>query len=393
MGRLGAAAPSAWITLLLATASVGIANSVVFTLLSDLQDTYGFGDAGLGMIAGAGMAVGFVSQLLLAPLADRGHSNRLLIGGLAAAVTGSVVFAVASTLPVLVLARAIVGLSNGLFLPAARAVAASLSDERVGERLGTLGGVELAGFVTGPMVGALLVGPFGVRVPFLVCGVAALLAMVALSRRPLPRPPISDRPHALGLDLLRLREMRVGVLLTMALFFPVGMYDAILDRYMTDRGASNLLIGTGFLMYGIPFALLATLGGRMADRHGALRISLISLAMVAPITAVYGALSAPIVITLLFAVEGATQALGVPASQAYVAQVAPYGRASAAQGLSGALNLLGGTVSAIAGPAVYGRWGAGVTFGGTGLLVAIAGVAAWTIHRRTPATIAAAPLS
>ncbi|MEZ5220244.1 MAG: hypothetical protein R2743_02020 [Ilumatobacteraceae bacterium] len=115
--------------------------------------------------------------------------------------------------------------------------------------------------------------------------------------------------------------------------------------------------------------------------------------MVAPITAVYGALTAPIVITLLFAVEGATQALGVPASQAYVAQVAPYGRASAAQGLSGALNLLGGTVSAIAGPAVYGRWGAGVTFGGTGLLVAIAGVAAWTIHRRSPATIAAAPLS
>jgi MFS family permease len=141
MGRVARDTPPGWIALLLATASVGIANSVVFTLLSDLQDTYGFSDAGLGLIAGAGMAVGFLSQLVLAPLADRGHSQRLLIAGLAAAVIGSVVFAAASTLPVLVLARAIVGLSNGLFLPSARAIAASMSTERMGERLGTLGGV------------------------------------------------------------------------------------------------------------------------------------------------------------------------------------------------------------------------------------------------------------
>jgi predicted MFS family arabinose efflux permease len=380
MGRVARDTPPGWIALLLATASVGIANSVVFTLLSDLQDTYGFSDAGLGLIAGAGMAVGFLSQLVLAPLADRGHSQRLLLAGLAAAVIGSIVFAAASTLPLLVLARAIVGLSNGLFLPAARAIAASMSAERMGERLGTLGGVELAGFVTGPMVGAVLVGPFGVRVPFLVCGAFALVALLALARRALPRPPISEHPHRLGLDLLRLREMQVGVLLTMALFFPVGMYDAILDRYMTDRGASNVLIGIGFLLYGIPFALLATYGGRLADRHGAFRMSMISLALVVPLTAVYGVLTAPLLITALFAFEGAAQALGVPASQTFVAQAAPVGRASAAQGLSGALNLLGATVSAFAGPAVYGAWGAGAAFGGAAALVALAGIAARLLH-------------
>lgn len=388
MGRVARDTPPGWIALLLATASVGIANSVVFTLLSDLQDTYGFSDAGLGLIAGTGMAVGFLSQLVLAPLADRGHSQALLLAGLAAAVIGSVVFAAASTLPVLVLARAIVGLSNGLFLPSARAIAASMSDERMGERLGTLGGVELAGFVTGPMVGAVLVGPFGVRIPFLVCGAFALVALLALARRSLPSPPISEQPHRLGLDLLRLREMQVGVLLTMALFFPVGMYDAILDRYMTDRGASNVLIGIGFLLYGVPFALLATYGGRLADRHGAFRMSMISLALVVPLTAVYGVLTAPLVITAMFAFEGAAQALGVPASQTFVAQAAPVGRASAAQGLSGAMNLLGATVSAFAGPAVYGAWGAGAAFGGAAALVALAGIVARTLHHTSPAAAA-----
>ena len=185
--------------------------------------------------------------------------------------------------------------------------------------------------------------------------------------------------------------MRVGVLLTMALFFPVGMYDAILDRYMTDRGASNVLIGIGFLMYGIPFALLATTGGRLADRHGAYRMSMVSLVLVVPLTAVYGVLTTPLLITSLFAVEGSVQALGVPATQAFVAQSAPHGRASAAQGLSGAMNLLGGTVSAVAAPAIYGAWGAGAVFGAAGALVGIAGVLAASIHRRTVDATTALP--
>ena len=119
-------------------------------------------------------------------------------------------FAASSTLIGLVLARAIVGLSNGLFLPAARAIAASMSPDRVGERLGTLGGVELAGFVTGPVVGAVLVGPLGVRWPFLVCGMFALVALLALARQDLPSPPIGAQASRLSLDLLRVREMRVA---------------------------------------------------------------------------------------------------------------------------------------------------------------------------------------
>ena len=384
MGRVAGPSAPGWTSLLLATASVGIANSVVFSLLSDLQDRYGFADAGLGMIAGAGMAVGFVSQLLLAPLADRGHSKTLLLAGLVAAITGSLIFAASSSLVMLVIARAVVGCSNGLFLPAARAIAASMSDEGVGERLGTLGGVELAGFVTGPVIGGVLVGPLGVRWPFLVCGAFALVALVALVPRSLPAPPIAPNAARLGLDLLRLRPMQVGVLFTMALFFPVGMYDAILDRYMTDRGASNLLVGLGFLMYGIPFALLATTGGRLSDRHGAFRTSMISLLLVAPLTAAYGLITAPLLLAGMFAIEGSTQALGVPATQSLVAQAAPVGRASAAQGLAGALNLLGATVSAVAAPVVYERAGAGVVFGLAGGLVLAAGLAAAALHRRIP---------
>ncbi|MGE3586738.1 MAG: MFS transporter, partial [Ilumatobacteraceae bacterium] len=340
-------------------------------------------------IAGSGMVVGFVSQLLLAPLADRGHSKALLLGGLAIAVVGSLLFAGSSSLAGFVLARGVVGMSNGLFIPSARAIAASMSDDNVAERLGTLGGVELAGFVTGPVIGGILVGPFGVRWPFLACGAIALAAGLLLMPRSLPAPPIAERAHRLGLDLLRLRDMQAGVLLNVALFFPVGLYDAILDRYMTDRGASNVLIGISFTMYGIPFALLATRGGRLADRRGAFRLSLVAIALVAPLTALYGFLTVPIIIMCGFFVEGAVQAMGVPASQAVVAAAAPYGRASAAQGLAGSLNLLAAAVSAFAGPVVYERWGPEAAFTAAGAVVLVCAVLA--VARRGP-TVVPTPL-
>jgi MFS family permease len=365
-----------WYALLAATAAVGIANSVVFSVLSDLQDAYGFADSGLGLIAGAGMVVGFIGQLLLAPLADRGHSKTLLIGGLMVAVVGSLLFAGSSSLLGFVIARGVVGLSNGMFLPAARAIAASMSDQNVAERLGRLGGIELAGFVTGPVVGGVLVGPLGLRWPFLVCGGFALTAAIALAPRSLPAPPVLKRTHRLSLDLLKLRPMQVGVLLNVALFFPVGMYDAILDRYLTDRGASNVLIGISFTLYGIPFALLAARGGRLADRKGALRMSLYAIALVVPLTAAYGLLTVPLMIMCVFFVEGSVQALGVPASQSVVAQAAPPGRASAAQGLAGAMNLLAAAVSAFSAPIVYEKWGAGVTFSAAGATVAVCTAAA-----------------
>jgi predicted MFS family arabinose efflux permease len=150
---------------------------------------------------------------------------------------------------------------------------------------------------------------------------------------------------------------------------------------MTDRGASNLMIGAGFLMYGVPFALLATTGGRLSDRHGAYRMSMFSLLLVAPLTAVYGLLTVPAALMLLFAVEGSVQALGVPATQSLVARAAPAGRASAAQGLSGAMNLAGATISAVAAPAIYEAWGPGTLFATAGALVLMAGGAAAALRR------------
>ncbi|MFZ9629067.1 MAG: MFS transporter [Ilumatobacteraceae bacterium] len=344
--------PAGWYAILLATATIGMSNSVVFALLSNLQDEFGFANFGLGLIAGTGFVVGLVGQIVFAPLADRGHSKRLLLLGLAAAVAGSVSFALSTTLLMLVLSRCLTGVSNSLFLPSVRAIVSSIDRDRVAQRLGVLGAVELAGFVVGPTVGGLLVGPFGLKVPFLVMGTFAVLGLLLLAPRTLPEPP-TDPHRRLAFDLLRIPRVRTAILLSIALFVPVGFYDSILDRYLTDLGAPDGLIGFAFLLFGVPFALLASTGGRIVDRIGAVRGAVITAVLVTPLVVSYGLIRSPLVIVLLSGVEGVVQALGIPAVQAAVASSAPEGRAGAAQGLAGAGNLAMGALTAFSAGPIY----------------------------------------
>jgi len=362
--------PVRWYPLLVAAVSVGVANSVIFALLSNLQDKFGFSDSGLGLIAGSGFFVGLVGQVLLAPLADRGHAKTLVLAGLATAVLGSVLFAVANSLWMLVGARMIVGLSNSLYGPAARAIVISIDSEHMARRLGTLTGVELAGFVTGPVLGGLLVGPAGLRVPFLAAGSIALVGLVLLAPRRLPEPP-RDEHHRLAFDLLRLPMIRAGVLMSVALFLPIGFYDATLDRYLTDLGGSDRLIGFTFLAYGVPFALLATRGGALASKRGAMAVAVVGTLLVTPITVGYGFMKLPILILIFSAFEGMIQAMAVPASQAVVASGAPVGRAAAAQGLAGASNLLVAATTAYAAGGLYGAVGPEWMFSIAGVVMVV----------------------
>ena len=132
---------------------------------------------------------------------------------------------------------------------AEQALRHSIEPDNVAHRLSVLGGVELAGFVTGPVLGGLLVGPFGLRVPFLAAGAFALAGGLMLLPRDLPQPPIGPST-GLAFDLLRIRRIRAGVFLSVALFVPVGFYDAVLDRYMTDRAVRDQMMAKGWLAEG-----------------------------------------------------------------------------------------------------------------------------------------------
>jgi len=265
--------------LLISTAALSASNSVIFALIASLQDEYGFSDVGLGIIAATGFATSFLVQLLMSPLADRGYAKRLLLLGTVLSVVGNIVFATGASLPQFALGRALVGAAFGCFAPAARALIASMGTAHAAQRLGRISAAELAGFAIGPALGGILAGPLGLRWPFAVFAGAAVAAFFMVLTAHVPVLEGHAASQRLSFDLLRNRQVLVAVLLCLSLALPVGLYDALWGRFLGDLGAEEWLVGLSLTAYALPFVLLASRGGRLADRRGALPVARVGLAI------------------------------------------------------------------------------------------------------------------
>ena len=352
--------------LLICAFGVTVSNSMIFAALSDLQDKYGFSAAGLGFISAAGFMTSLIVQLVVAPFADRGAPKRLVLAALVLAFLGSALFAFGNNLWIFVVARALTGASLGTSGPAIKAIAANMDKNR--------------------LIGALLIGPFGLRGAFLIFGVIAMIAFVIVAPKDLPRLPTTNESRRPSYELLRIRAVRASVLASLTLFIPVGIYDSLWDRYVTDRGGNNVMVGMTFLLYTIPFIVLGAAGGRLSDRRGPARMTVIGIFCTVPLVLVYGYLPNAWLLVGFALVEGSIGALSIPATQSLMAAVAPKGRASAAQGLNGSGDLLAGTIMSFIAPALYGSYGPGATFGFAAALMTICGTAVALMLRTTTVT-------
>ena len=369
--------------LLICGFSVPMSVSMIFPALSDLQDKYNFSDSGLGFIAAAGFMASLLVSLFVAPFADRGKPKKLVLTALVLASLGSTLFAFGNTLWMFVIARAISGAALGTSGPAVKAIAANIDKARAAERLGRLRGIELAGFTGGPLIGATLIAPFGLRGAFLIFGVFALIAFVVVLPKELPSLPSTEESKRLSIELLKYRPIRAAALASLTLFIPVGIYDALWDRYITDRGGNNFMVGMTFLLYTIPFIFLGAKGGRIADKKGAARMTVIGIFMTAPLVMLYGFLPSAILLVSFSMVEGVIGSLSIPATQSLMAQVAPHGRASAAQGLNGTGDLIAGSIMSLIAPIIYGSHGPEATFTFAAVLMVISGTAVALMLRTT----------
>ena len=381
--------------LYIATFVLAAANGVVFPLLADIQDAYDLPTYGLGIISGTSFIASLIGLLVFSGQADRGRAKWLLLGGLGLSVVSLVAFALSTQLWQFTAARALSGLAIGCFAPATRSIVARLDSQNVGRNLGRLAGTELGGFVSGPVVGAMLASAFTLDTPFWVLAVIIGITFVFLAGRPIPghEAGANDPSEAGGLafDLLRYREVVVAALLALALFLPVGIYDSLWSRYLQDRGASTLFIGITLTMYGVPFIALASRGGRLADRVGPFRAAFVCVVLLAPAIALYGVFAIPVLIVSIAMIEAIVQAVAVPATQAAMAQACPPERLGAGQGLSGAAGQAGAGVVALVAAPVYESAGPTFLFFAAALTTLGIGAIAWLLHQRVDRSAERAP--
>ncbi len=359
------------------TASIG----VIFGLIASLQDDLGFANSALGLVAAASFFAGFIGQLWLAPLADRGKRKPLLISAVITAALGTIWFAVASSVWELIAARALTGLGFGAFAPAARAVVANIDTSRAGERLGRLAAIETSGFVAGPVIGAALNEIWGLDAPFIFLSIVLIGMLPGLIRIKLPAEKTLPRGSRLATTrvILNRKEAIGAILLGAALFFPAGMYEAIWARFMEDLGASTLFVGISLTMYGIPFALTASTAGKITDRIGPWRAAGFGLSIIIPMTFIYGFLTSPWLLMVLAMVEAVGQGVGSPACQAAMVKATEESERATGQGMVGAAQTFGAGLAALIAAPLYAGPGPETTFMIVAIVVASLGFMAFRL--------------
>ena len=225
----------------------------------------------------------------------------------------------------------------------------------------------------GPLVGTALASAFSLDAPFVVLGLLNLVLAGVLAFWPLPEvEPSPGRQSALtaSLRLLKVPSAAGTALLSLALFLPVGIYDSLWARYLSDRGASTLFIGVTLSLYSLPIVLVAPFGGRLADRTGPVRAATIAMCLIVPVTVLYGSLPWPVAIAAFAILESFPQAVASPAVQTAMLRTGGEGDVAAGQGLINSLNMLGGTLVGLLAPLGYAALGPSVLFALAGAAMA-----------------------
>lgn len=371
--------------------------SAVFVLLAELENRYGLTKTGLGLIAGSAFAAALVTQLGLSRYADRGWGLVLLRVGVAMAAIGLLWFAVATELWQFVAARAVLGASVGMIVPAARRAIVLSADGDLGERLGVFYAAYLAGFVLGPPLAGALTVVADVRLPFVVFGALTAVSSLALRRVVIDDPGSRGATVALTdrrvmRRLLRRRQLIAALLVVVSFRYSIGVFEPLWATYLDDLGAGTMAISISLTLFALPMLIIARWAGRLSDRYGPRLTSILSAAATVPLMASYGVLGSLPLIMVLAIPHGIGEAIQSPATQAAVAQAAPARDAAAAQGLAEAAGSAAAATGAFTAAPLYDRLGAGPAWFIAGVTMAVLLIVSTALDRprRQASTVAPA---
>jgi MFS family permease len=352
---------------------------VMFTVLDDFRDEYGIAEYWLGAVVGIGFLASFVSQIVLAPIADRGHARQLVLWGLALNVFGLLGMAFGEVVSVLLAARFVMGIGVGMATPAVRRIVINLDPHNLGNNLGLLLAADVAGFAAGPAVSAILVPAFGIPAPFLVIAVATLAAVPIVLRTHVAEARTSATPHRFAFDLLRSRPLVAGFMLGGALFMMIGTFDALWAIVLDDLGSADWIANVGITFFALPLIFLGSYGGRLAQRVGPFRLGPLGLTIGALFMFSYGFVPTGAAMLAVGIVHALCDGFTVSSAAVGVGMVAPPDRQASAQGMLGAAETLLAGVTAVLAGVLYSWGGRALAFTTCSVVMIALSLGAWVL--------------
>jgi len=360
------------LTLQIAMGVLASGYGVMFTMLDDWRAEYGIQETGLSMIIAVGFFTSFIAQLTIAPYADRGHARKLMTVGMAANAAGALIMAFGSSLPMFLLGRFVMGVGAGIAIPAIKRIVIVSDPENMGGNLGRGVSIEVGGFAIGPVIAALTVDSINLAAPFILIAVLITIAGVIIARLDITETAIEDRTEErFAIDLLKNRAVLGSILVGVALYVMIGVYDSLWVIMMDDLKAPHWVGNAGVALFGLPWIFFGALGGRIAQKHGPLRVSAFGLALGSLYMTSYGLMTMPYLMLGVGLTQSMLDSLTVTGIGVAVAQATPPERQAGASGLLGGLQTLMGGVAAMSAGTMYEHFGQKFAFTATGVAMAI----------------------
>jgi MFS family permease len=323
----------------LLTGLVASGYGVMFTVLDDYRRLYGIQGAQLGVILAMGFFSSFVAQAFLAPIADRGHARSMVIVGLLGGIVGVLGMAFSTHFITLLISRLVMGLGAGIASPAIRRIIILAAPDEMGRNMGVLLSADVAGFAAGPAISAVLVGPFGLKSPFLVIAAATLAFMPMVLRLHIAEA-VEPPKERFAFDLLRIRPFVAAVCLGCALFMMIGTFDALWVLVLDDLKASELIKNLGITFFALPLIFLGSIGGRLSQRLGPFRVGTYGLVVGAVAMFLYGRMPSGNAMMAVGVVHSLNDGFTVTSNGVAVGLTVDPARQAGAQGLLGGAQTL-----------------------------------------------------
>jgi len=348
-----------------------------------------------GPLAGDDVAVGLVvgsfsiSSVILRPFAGRWADRRgrriMLVIGAALQVAAAAGHLAATTVPVMIVMRLLLGSAEAVYFVAAMAAATDLAPEdRRGEAISLISTALYLGVAIGPVLAELLYGAGGFAWIWIAAALISVVA-VALSRvapETLPPEARSTTEHA---PFLHRRGIVPG-LLVLCGAWGMGAYFAFLPLLSDELGLGGA--GGYLALFALVVIGLRIVGARWPDQIGAARLSGSALTLNAAGMIVAGLFPSEVGLWIATVVFGAGVAFTFPAIVAMSVQGVPSDERGAVVGTTGVFLDVAFGLS----PAVLGLVAASTGYPPTFLVSAgIAAIgAAYLLIRRPAAPVPAA---
>ncbi len=343
---------------------MALAIGVVFVFFADLQDDFGLSGTEVGVVASMGFVAALVSQLALSPLIDRGHASGVAWLSVAMSVAGSVGFGLGSSTWVFATSRGMAGIGLGLFSIVARKALIGLDIAGGGAKVGTLLSSAIAGFIIGTAIGGGL-GTISFGTPFFVIGAVTLVPGI-VAARVIGQAEVATAPVDYGdlRALLRRPRIQAALLTQLVVFGFIGIFDATVDRYLTDVGLSTTQVAVGLVVVGSPMLVLPTRAGALAERVGGARVVVPAVLAAIPVVFLFGFVNGMAMFVVVGMIYAGAEAFANMGAQVLVLEAAGAERAAVGSALLEAVGMAVASVTAAAGPPIYGAYGEVTLFGG-----------------------------